>query len=104
MERPDGTRTLFVPVVKDADTLDFAAFVLAYEDLVRKVLGAKAQPDDLAGATVSVTNPGTVGTTMSVPRLMAGQGAIFGVGAIGWPGGLDAADPRALASWAWARC
>jgi multifunctional 2-oxoglutarate metabolism enzyme len=96
VEREDGTRTLFVPVVKDAETLDFGAFVLAYEDLVRKVQGGKAVPDDLAGATVSVTNPGTVGTTMSVPRLMSGQGAIFGVGAIGWPGGLDAADPRAL--------
>jgi multifunctional 2-oxoglutarate metabolism enzyme len=96
VERPDGSRALFVPVVRQAETLDFGAFVLAYEDLVRKVQTNKAVPDDLSGATVSVTNPGTVGTTMSVPRLMSGQGAIIGVGAIGWPSGLDAADPRAL--------
>jgi len=95
-ERPDGTRSLVVPVVRDADVLGFGAFVLAYEDLVRRVHAGAAVPDDFAGATVSVTNPGTVGTSMSVPRLMAGQGAIVGVGAIGWPSGLDAADPRAL--------
>jgi 2-oxoglutarate dehydrogenase E1 component len=96
VERPDGSRTLLVPVIKGAETLGFAAFVHTYEDLVRRVHQGTAAPDDFAGATVSVTNPGTVGTVMSVPRLMPGQGAIVGVGAIGWPGGLDAADPRAL--------
>ncbi len=96
VERRDGTRTLMVPVIKDADTMGFATFLLAYEDLVRKVHAGTAVPDDFAGATVSVTNPGTIGTALSVPRLMAGQGAIFGVGAIGWPSGLEAADPRAL--------
>ncbi|HEV3213170.1 MAG TPA: multifunctional oxoglutarate decarboxylase/oxoglutarate dehydrogenase thiamine pyrophosphate-binding subunit/dihydrolipoyllysine-residue succinyltransferase subunit [Acidimicrobiales bacterium] len=94
--RDDGSRSLVVPVVRDADTLGFAEFVHAYEDLVRKVHAGQAVPDDFFGATVSVTNPGTLGTSMSVPRLMAGQGAIIGVGAIGWPSGLDAADPRAL--------
>ena len=58
---------------------------------------ATAALDDFAGATVSVTNPGTLGTAQSVPRLMAGQGAIFGVGALGWPAGFEAADPRRLA-------
>ncbi len=96
VERRDGTRTLMVPVIKDADTLSFATFLLAYEDLVRKVHAGTAVPDDFSGATVSVTNPGTIGTALSVPRLMAGQGAIVGVGAIGWPSGLEAADPRAL--------
>ena len=95
--KKDGTRTLLVPVIRDADTMDFRAFLLAYEDLVRKVHGATYGADDLAGATVTITNPGTLGTVQSVPRLMPGQGAIFGVGALAWPAGFEAADPRALA-------
>ena len=97
VEKTDGTRNLLVPVIRDADTLDFRTFVLHYEELVRRVHGGKAGADDFAGATVSLTNPGTIGTVQSVPRLMPGQGAIFGVGALGWPAGFEAADPRALA-------
>jgi multifunctional 2-oxoglutarate metabolism enzyme len=97
VEKSDGTRNLMVPVIRDADTLDFRAFVLAYEEKVRKVHSGTAGADDFAGATVSLTNPGTIGTVQSVPRLMPGQGAIFGVGALGWPAGFEAADPRALA-------
>lgn len=97
VEKSDGTRNLLVPVIKDADTLDFRGFLLAYEDLVRKVHNASFGADDFAGATVSLTNPGTLGTVQSVPRLMPGQGAIFGVGALTWPAGFESADPRALA-------
>jgi 2-oxoglutarate decarboxylase len=97
VEKRDGSRNLLVPVIKDADTMDFRAFLLAYEDLVRRVHGAAFGADDLAGATVSITNPGTLGTVQSVPRLMPGQGAIFGVGALGWPAGFEVADQRALA-------
>ncbi len=97
VQRADGSRNLLVPVIRDADTMDFRAFLLAYEDLVRKVHNASFGADDFVGATVSLTNPGTLGTVQSVPRLMAGQGAIFGVGALGWPAGFEAADPRALA-------
>jgi 2-oxoglutarate decarboxylase len=97
VDRGDGTRTLLVPCVKDADTLDFRSFVLAYEELIRKVHGNRISPDDFAGTTVSLTNPGTLGTVQSVPRLMPGQGAIIGVGSIGYPAGFEAADPRMLA-------
>jgi multifunctional 2-oxoglutarate metabolism enzyme len=97
LERPDGSRTLLVPCVKGADTLDFRTFVLAYEDLVRKVHSGRAAPDDFSGTTVTLTNPGTLGTVQSVPRLMPGQGAIIGVGALGYPAGYEAADPSALA-------
>jgi 2-oxoglutarate dehydrogenase E1 component len=97
VEKRDGSRNLLVPVIKDADTMDFRAFLLAYEDLVRKVHGGAFGADDLADATVSITNPGTLGTVQSVPRLMPGQGAIFGVGALGWPAGFEVADQRALA-------
>jgi multifunctional 2-oxoglutarate metabolism enzyme len=97
VQKKDGSRNLLVPVIKDADTMDFRAFLLAYEDLVRKIHSGAYGADDLAGATVSITNPGTLGTVQSVPRLMPGQGAIFGVGALNWPAGFEAADPRALA-------
>jgi 2-oxoglutarate dehydrogenase E1 component len=97
VEKSGGTRTLLVPCIKDADTLDFRSFVLAYEDLVRKVHSGKATPDDFAGTTVTLTNPGTLGTVQSVPRLMPGQGAIIGVGALGYPPGYEATDPGVLA-------
>ena len=96
-EKSDGSRNLLVPCIKDADTLDFRSFVLAYEDLIRKIHTNKIAPDDFAGTTVSLTNPGTLGTVQSVPRLMPGQGAIIGVGALGYPAGFEAADPRVLA-------
>lgn len=96
VERPDGTRTLLVPCIKNADLLDFAQFVSAYEELVRKVRTNKATVDDFVGTTVQLTNPGTVGTVHSVPRLMTGQGVIVGVGAVGYPAEYQAADPRML--------
>ncbi|MGH8980861.1 MAG: multifunctional oxoglutarate decarboxylase/oxoglutarate dehydrogenase thiamine pyrophosphate-binding subunit/dihydrolipoyllysine-residue succinyltransferase subunit, partial [Acidimicrobiales bacterium] len=97
LQRPDGSRTLMVPCVRDADTLDFRQFVLAYEELVRKVHGGKVSPDDFAGVTVTLTNPGTLGTVQSVPRLLPGQGAIIGVGALSNPAGFEAADSQTLA-------
>ena len=96
-EKSDGSRTLLVPCIRDADTLDFRSFVLSYEDLVRKIHTNKISPDDFAGTTVTLTNPGTLGTVQSVPRLMPGQGAIIGVGALGYPAGFEAADPRVMA-------
>ena len=92
-----GGRTLLVPCIADADTRDFKSFVGAYEDLVRKIHNGKIGPDDFAGTTVTLTNPGTLGTVQSVPRLMPGQGLIVGVGALGVPAGFEAADPRMLA-------
>ncbi|HXQ19884.1 MAG TPA: multifunctional oxoglutarate decarboxylase/oxoglutarate dehydrogenase thiamine pyrophosphate-binding subunit/dihydrolipoyllysine-residue succinyltransferase subunit [Acidimicrobiales bacterium] len=97
VEKSDGSRTLLVPCVRAADTLDFRAFVLAYEELIAKVHANRITPEDFAGTTVSLTNPGTLGTVQSVPRLMPGQGAIIGVGALGYPAGFEAADPRVIA-------
>ena len=97
VEKQDGSRTLLVPVIKEADTLDFRGFWSAYEELVRKVRTGKIAADDLAGATVSLTNPGTIGTFQSVPRLMPGQGVIVGVGSIDYPAEWQSADPRVLA-------
>jgi 2-oxoglutarate dehydrogenase E1 component len=77
--KSDRSHTLLVPSIKAADTLDFKAFWTAYEDLVRKVKSNRVTPDDFAGTTVTLTNPGTIGTVQSVPRLMPGQGTHAGV-------------------------
>src|SRR6266511_2648019 len=97
VQRGDGTRTLLVPNIKQADTLDFAGFFAAYEQLVRNVAAGKLTPDDFAGTTVSITNPGMIGTVQSVPRLMAGQACIVGVGSIAYPAEYAGADPETLA-------
>jgi 2-oxoglutarate dehydrogenase E1 component len=97
VEKADGSRTLLVPCIKDADTLDFAEFYTAYEDLIRKVRSNKLAPDDFAGVTVTLTNPGTIGTVQSVPRLMPGQGLIVGVGSLDFPTAYAGADPATLA-------
>jgi 2-oxoglutarate dehydrogenase E1 component len=97
VRRADGGRTLIVPNLKSADTLDFQGFWQAYEELIRKINTNKLAPDDFAGTTVTITNPGMIGTVQSVPRLMAGQAAIVGVGAIGYPAEYRGADQQMLA-------
>ena len=84
LPKPDGTRQLLVPNIKDAQRMDFAKFWTSYDDLVRRARQARLGVDDFAGTTISLTNPGTLGTVHSVPRLMLpGQGAIVGAGALG---------------------
>ncbi|TME46265.1 MAG: multifunctional oxoglutarate decarboxylase/oxoglutarate dehydrogenase thiamine pyrophosphate-binding subunit/dihydrolipoyllysine-residue succinyltransferase subunit, partial [Chloroflexi bacterium] len=85
VQRQDGSRMLLVPVIRDADRLDFAAFRDQYETLVSKARIGKLVADDLSGATIVLTNPGGIGTVASVPRLMKGQGTIVATGAIGYP-------------------
>jgi multifunctional 2-oxoglutarate metabolism enzyme len=93
-----GGRTLVVPVLRDADTLDFNGFLAAYEEIIRKVKTNKLTVDDFQGANVSLTNPGTIGTVQSVPRLMPGQAVIVGVGSIDYPAEFEGADRRNLSS------
>ena len=83
--KPDGSRQLLVPNVKGAQDMDFASFWGAYEDIVRRARNGGLTVEDFAGTTVSLTNPGTIGTSHSVPRLMPGQGTIVGVGAMEYP-------------------
>ncbi len=97
VERANGSRSLLVPCISEADTLDFPNFVELYDTMVRKVRSNDLSPDDFAGVTVSITNPGTLGTVQSVPRLMPGQGVIVGVGTIDYPTAYQAADSRTLA-------
>ncbi|MGA1240022.1 MAG: multifunctional oxoglutarate decarboxylase/oxoglutarate dehydrogenase thiamine pyrophosphate-binding subunit/dihydrolipoyllysine-residue succinyltransferase subunit, partial [Ilumatobacteraceae bacterium] len=96
VDKGKGQRSLVVPVLRNADTLDFAGFLLTYEDIIRKVRANKLTLDDFQGENVSLTNPGTIGTQMSVPRLMGGQGLIVGVGTIDYPAEFQGSDERAL--------
>src|SRR5256884_423648 len=82
VEKKDGSRALVVPVIKHAETMDFPAFHAAYEALVDKARTNRLMPDDFAGGTMQLTNPGTLGTVASVPRLMKGQGSIIATGTI----------------------
>src|SRR5213595_3282802 len=87
VEKKDGSHALVVPVIKHAEGMDFATFHATYETLVDKARINKLVPDDFAGATITLTNPGTIGTVASVPRLMKGQGSIIATGAIRTIGG-----------------
>ena len=100
LTKEDGSRQLLVPNIKNADTLDFAEFWATYDDLVRRARAGKLVVEDFQGTTVSLTNPGTLGTQHSVPRLMEGQGAIIGVGALDYPTEWQGAAPETLAKQA----
>jgi 2-oxoglutarate dehydrogenase E1 component len=88
VEKRDGSRTLMVPVIRDAGHLPFTAFLAAYDALVEKARTNSLTADDLQGANVTLTNPGGLGTVASVPRLMVGQGTIVATGSIAYPVGL----------------
>ena len=100
LAKPDGTRQLLVPSIKGCEELDFAQFWASYEDTVRKARGGKLTVEDYAGTTVSLTNPGTLGTVHSVPRLVEGQGLILGVGAMDYPAEFQGASEETLTNLA----
>jgi 2-oxoglutarate dehydrogenase E1 component len=97
LTRKDGTRSLVVPNVKDAGSKDFAAFVNAYDEIVRKARANALDPSDFQDTSITLTNPGTVGTLASVPRLMPGQGAIIATGAIAYPAEHQGMSSESLA-------
>ncbi len=91
-----GERLLLVPNVKDAGRLSFPELVAAYDDLVLRTRNNKLELSDFEETTITLTNPGMIGTAMSVPRLMAGQGAIIGVGSIGYPAEYAGMAPEVI--------
>lgn len=96
MSKPDGTRQLLVPNVKNADQMNFREFWQAYEGLVKRARNNQLAVDDFAHTTASLTNPGGIGTSHSVPRLMGGQGVILGVGSLDYPPEFQAASDQRL--------
>jgi multifunctional 2-oxoglutarate metabolism enzyme len=97
VRKDDGSRQLLVPSIKNAEAMDFRQFWVAYEDLIRKARSGALTVPDFAGTTISLTNPGTIGTEHSVPRLLPGQGCIVGVGAMEWPAAYQGASDETMA-------
>ncbi|MGC5169328.1 multifunctional oxoglutarate decarboxylase/oxoglutarate dehydrogenase thiamine pyrophosphate-binding subunit/dihydrolipoyllysine-residue succinyltransferase subunit [Micromonospora sp. DT81.3] len=96
LPKPDGTRALMVPSIKRADTLTFSEYLASYEDLIVRARGNKLTAADFQGTTLSLTNPGGIGTVHSVPRLMKGQGCIVGAGALEYPAEFQGASEKTL--------
>jgi 2-oxoglutarate decarboxylase len=95
-----GGRMLVVPNVKQAERMSFREFYRAYEDIVQRGRDGKLTAEDFAGTTCTLTNPGGFGTSMSVPRLMEGQGVIIATGSIGVPPELAGMSRAGLAELA----
>ena len=92
----DGSRSLVVAAIKRCETMAFGQFIAAYEDIVRRARDGKLTAEDFSGVTISLTNPGTIGTVHSVPRLMQGQGAIIGAGAMEYPAEFQGASEERI--------
>ncbi|WP_413468179.1 multifunctional oxoglutarate decarboxylase/oxoglutarate dehydrogenase thiamine pyrophosphate-binding subunit/dihydrolipoyllysine-residue succinyltransferase subunit [Mycobacterium sp. RTGN4] len=97
LQGKDGKRQLVVAAIKRCETMAFGQFIAAYEDIVRRARDGKLTAEDFAGVTISLTNPGTIGTVHSVPRLMSGQGAIIGAGAMEYPAEFQGASEERIA-------
>ncbi len=97
LAKPDGSRSLVVPSIKSCEGMDFRQFWQAYEDIVRRARRGELTMDDYAGTTITLTNPGGIGTVHSMPRLLANQGAIVGVGAMEYPAEFSGMSDEAIA-------
>jgi 2-oxoglutarate decarboxylase len=89
-------RVLLVPNIKNAGALDFPSFVAALDDLVVRSRKGQLEVADFQDTTITLTNPGMLGTALSVPRLMQGQGAIIGAGSIGYPAEYGGMAPEVI--------
>ncbi len=96
LEKKDGSRNLLVPNIKGGNAMNFAEFFAAYNAVVKKARDGKLEIADFQGTTLSLTNPGTIGTVASNPRLMSGQSAIIATGAIEYPAEYQAMTSGAL--------
>ncbi len=97
LQGKDGNRQLVVAAIKRCETMRFGQFIAGYEDIVRRARDGKLTAEDFSGVTISLTNPGTIGTVHSVPRLMRGQGCIVGVGAMEYPAEFQGASEERIA-------
>ncbi|AQA04124.1 alpha-ketoglutarate decarboxylase [Mycobacterium sp. MS1601] len=97
LQGKNGSRSLVVAAIKGCEAMKFGQFIAAYEDIVRRARDGKLTAEDFAGVTISLTNPGTLGTVHSVPRLMSGQGAIIGAGAMEYPAEFQGASEERIA-------
>lgn len=94
----NGSRSLVVPNIKNAGSLSFTQYAAAFDDLVNRARTGKLALPDFQGTSISLTNPGTVGTMASMPRLVEGQGAIVAVGAMDYPAEYRGVAPDVITS------
>lgn len=73
---------LIVPVIRDADDLTLVGISKRILDLAGRARNRKLQPDEIQGATFSITNPGVLGTYAGMPIIPEGTAAILGTGSI----------------------
>jgi multifunctional 2-oxoglutarate metabolism enzyme len=98
IEKKDGSHSLIVPNIKNVDKMGFKQFLMTYEDLVARSRKGLIDPSEFLGSTITLTNPGTIGTVTSVPRLMVGQGVIIATGAIQYPAEYQAMSPATIST------
>ena len=98
IEKKDGSHSLIVPNIKNADKKSFNQFLMTYEDLVSRSRKGLIDPSEFLGSTITLTNPGTIGTVTSIPRLMVGQGVIIATGAIQYPAEYQAMSPETIST------
>ncbi len=98
IEKKDGSRSLIVPNIKSANNLNFKEFWIAFEDLISRSRKGLIDPNEFLGTTITLTNPGTIGTVASVPRLMVGQGTIIATGAIQYNAEYQAMSPTTIST------
>ena len=92
----NGERRLLVPNIKKVDTMNFREFITAFSELINKARNGNLEVDDFQNTTISITNPGTIGTVSSNPRLMENQGAIIATGAMNYPASFQAMSQAVL--------
>ena len=73
---------LIVPVVHDADHLGLIGIGNKIVDLAGRARARKLMPDEIQGATFTITNPGVLGTLVGLPVIPKGTSAILGIGSI----------------------
>jgi pyruvate dehydrogenase E2 component (dihydrolipoamide acetyltransferase) len=73
---------LIVPVIRNADELNLVGVARRINDLAGRARERKLKPDEIQGATFSITNPGVLGTVVGMPVIPEGTSAIIGTGSI----------------------
>jgi 2-oxoglutarate dehydrogenase E2 component (dihydrolipoamide succinyltransferase) len=81
VELTDG-KGLIVPVVKNAETLNLLGMAKGIADIAARARSKQLLPDDVAGGTFTITNPGGYGTFHGTPVISQPQSAILGTYAI----------------------
>jgi 2-oxoglutarate dehydrogenase E2 component (dihydrolipoamide succinyltransferase) len=78
----DTERGLLTPVIRDAASLNIAAFAAAIDDVATRTRANELKPDELSGGTFTLTNTGSRGALFDTPVVFLPQLAILGTGVV----------------------